>query len=102
MRELLSAEARTEKLAPLLGNGWTETADGSGLTKTFRFADFSHAFAYMVRVALEAEKLDHHPDWRNVWNRVEVTLTTHSSGGISDLDIRLATEMDRIAGQPLS
>lgn len=97
MREVLKGEDRTGKLAPLLAKGWKETADGLGLARTFRFADFSQAFAYMVRVALVAEKLDHHPDWRNVWNRVEVTLTTHSSGGISDLDIQLAAEMDRLA-----
>jgi len=98
MREVLEGEDRALKLAPLLAKGWTETRDGLGLAKAFRFPDFSQAFAYMVRVALVAEKLDHHPDWRNVWNRVEVTLTTHSSGGVSDLDVQLAAEMDRLAG----
>jgi 4a-hydroxytetrahydrobiopterin dehydratase len=68
------------------------------LHREFRFAGFSEAFGFMTRAALFAEKLDHHPDWTNVWNRVSVTLETHDSGGVTDLDFRLAAEMDRIAG----
>ena len=75
---------------------WTH-ANG-GLHREFRFADFSEAFGFMARAALIAEKIDHHPDWSNVWNRVSVSLQTHDAGGVTDLDFRLAAEMDRIAG----
>ena len=68
------------------------------LHREFRFAGFSEAFGFMARVALFAEKLDHHPDWTNVWNRVSVSLQTHDAGGVTDLDFRLAAEMDRVAG----
>jgi 4a-hydroxytetrahydrobiopterin dehydratase len=68
------------------------------LHREFRFADFSEAFGFMARVALVAEKLDHHPDWSNVFDRVVVSLHTHDAGGLTDLDFRLAAEMDRIAG----
>jgi 4a-hydroxytetrahydrobiopterin dehydratase len=68
------------------------------LHREFRFTDFSEAFGFMARVALVAEKLDHHPDWSNVFNRVVVSLHTHDAGGLTDLDFRLAEEMDRIAG----
>jgi 4a-hydroxytetrahydrobiopterin dehydratase len=76
--------------------GWTH-ADAR-LHREFRFAGFSEAFGFMARVALFAEKIDHHPEWTNVWNRVSVELQTHDAGGVTDLDFRLAAEMDRIAG----
>lgn len=75
--------------------GWSLREDGLALCKTFRFADFSEAFAFMTRVALEAEKADHHPEWFNVYNRVEVTLTTHDAGGISQRDVAMAGAMER-------
>jgi 4a-hydroxytetrahydrobiopterin dehydratase len=75
---------------------WTIKA--GKLHREFRFAGFSEAFGFMARAALAAEKLDHHPDWTNVWNRVDVSLDTHDAGGITELDFRLAAEMDRIAG----
>jgi 4a-hydroxytetrahydrobiopterin dehydratase len=75
---------------------WTHT-DGR-LCREFLFPTFSEAFGFMARAALAAEKLDHHPDWTNVWNRVAVSLQTHDAGGVTDLDFRLAAEMDRIAG----
>ena len=75
--------------------GWSR-ADAT-LSRTFEFADFGAAFAFMTRVALHAEKTDHHPDWRNVWRRVEVHLTTHDAGGITALDVALAKEMSRLA-----
>jgi 4a-hydroxytetrahydrobiopterin dehydratase len=75
---------------------WT-LLDGR-LHREFRFAGFSEAFGFMARAALAAEKLDHHPDWSNVYDRVVVTLSTHDAGGLTDLDFRLAEEMDRIAG----
>jgi 4a-hydroxytetrahydrobiopterin dehydratase len=78
--------------------GW-QLADGrDALQKTFRFKDFSEAFGFMARSALVAEKMDHHPEWSNVWNRVDVTLATHSAGGLTELDLKLAEAMDKIAG----
>lgn len=78
--------------------GWS-TADGDrdAITKTFRFKDFSAAFGWMSRMALAAEKLDHHPEWFNVYNRVEVVLTTHDAGGVTELDVTLAALMDAAA-----
>lgn len=74
--------------------GWS-VADGK-LRREFRFRDFSEAFGFMARAALVAEKMDHHPDWSNVWNRVTVELSTHDAGGITALDFELAAAMDRI------
>ena len=68
------------------------------IAKTFRFKDFNAAFGFMTRVAIRAEQLDHHPEWFNVYNRVEVMLTTHDADGVTDLDVTLATFMDEIAG----
>ena len=76
--------------------GWKRTK--GKLHRIFTFADFPEAFAFMTRAALAAEKLDHHPDWSNVWNKVTVDLSTHDAGGITELDFRLAAEMNRIAG----
>ena len=90
---LTDAEIRT-RLASL--SGW-ELAAGK-LRREFRFADFSEAFGFMARAALAAEKMDHHPDWSNVWNRVTVELSTHDAGGLTKLDFELAAAMDRIAG----
>ncbi|MEL6373807.1 MAG: 4a-hydroxytetrahydrobiopterin dehydratase [Pseudomonadota bacterium] len=78
--------------------GWTRREDGLAITKTFKFDDFNAAFGFMARAALMAEKMDHHPEWFNVYNRVEVTLTTHDAGGVSDLDLKLAKAMDAYAG----
>ena len=82
--------------------GWTRatglTNDGrAAITKSFKFADFSAAFGFMVRAALKAEQLDHHPEWFNVYNRVDVTLSTHDAGGLTPLDITLAAAMNTIA-----
>ena len=89
-------EAARQGLAQRLP-GWTPTEGRDALRKTFKFTDFNAAFGFMVRSALVAEKLDHHPEWTNVWNRVDVTVTTHSAGGLSELDVKLAEAMDRIA-----
>ncbi len=79
--------------------GWTEAAgDRDAITKTFKFKDFNAAFGFMTRVALMADKLDHHPEWFNVYNRVEVTLATHDADGVTDLDVQLARFMDEAAG----
>jgi 4a-hydroxytetrahydrobiopterin dehydratase len=78
--------------------GWAIAEGRDALQKTFKFADFNAAFGFMARAALVAEKMDHHPEWSNVWNRVDVTLSTHSAGGLTELDVTLAEAMDRIAG----
>jgi 4a-hydroxytetrahydrobiopterin dehydratase len=95
MAQKLSGEARAEALAKL--SGWREVKDRDAITKRFQFKDFNEAFGFMARAALMAEKLDHHPEWFNVYNRVEVTLSTHDAGGLTDLDIRLAEAMDKLA-----
>jgi 4a-hydroxytetrahydrobiopterin dehydratase len=77
-----------------------QTVDGrDALSRTFEFADFSAAFGFMSRVALAAEKLDHHPEWSNVWNRVEITLSSHDAGGLTERDIKLAKIIDKLAGE---
>mmetsp|Transcript_8533 Transcript_8533/g.14160 ORF Transcript_8533/g.14160 Transcript_8533/m.14160 type:complete len:136 (+) Transcript_8533:66-473(+) len=76
---------------------WIETGEGEAITKTFEFSDFSQAWSFMSRSALLAEKTDHHPEWFNVYNRVEVTLTTHDCGGVSEKDITMASKMDSYA-----
>ncbi len=79
--------------------GWTLRSDRKAIEKTFRFKTFNEAFGFMTRAALAAEKLNHHPEWFNVYNRVDVTLTTHDCNGLSEFDFRLARAMDRFAGQ---
>lgn len=78
--------------------GWSYDEAASAITKTFRFEDFSQAWAFMSRVALVAERMDHHPEWFNVYNRVDVKMTTHDAGGVTMLDIEMATTMDKFAG----
>ena len=95
MAERLSGAARTAALAELAG--WTEVKDRDAITRTFTFADFNEAFGFMTRVALAAEKADHHPEWRNVYKTVEVVLSTHDAGGLTTRDIALAKRMDAYA-----
>jgi len=78
-------------------NGWTLEDGGEALVRTFRFKDFSEAFAFLTRVALHAEKADHHPEFTSVWNRVDLRLTSHDSGGVTDRDRKLAEAISRIA-----
>ena len=78
-------------------NGWQIEDGGKAFVRTFRFKDFSEAFAFMARVALLAEKMDHHPEWCNVYNRVEVTLATHNAGGVTEKDLAMAKAMDAYA-----
>ena len=78
-------------------DGWTKSADEKALEKSFRFANFSEAFAFLTRVAMHAEKVDHHPEFTNVWNRVDFRLTTHDANGVTDRDLELAAAIDRMA-----
>jgi 4a-hydroxytetrahydrobiopterin dehydratase len=96
MPQKLAADARNSALAKLAG--WSDAAGRDAITKTFVFRDFNEAFGFMTRAALIAEKLDHHPEWFNVYKTVEVTLSTHDAGGVTELDIKLAQDMDRLAG----
>jgi 4a-hydroxytetrahydrobiopterin dehydratase len=96
MTEKLVGAARKTALAAL--PGWSEVTGRDAITKTFVFADFNEAFGFMTRVALIAEKLDHHPEWSNVYKTVTVTLSTHDAGGLTRRDIALAEAMDRLAG----
>ena len=89
-------EAARKGLAARLP-GWTMATGRDAIQRTFKFKDFSEAFGFMARAALVAEKMDHHPEWTNVWNRVDVTLSTHSAGGLTELDVKLAEAMDKIA-----
>ncbi len=93
--EKLTGEERQKALADL--KGWKEIADRDAIIKKFEFKDFNAAFGWMTRIAMVAEQMNHHPEWFNVWNRVEVTLSTHDAGGLTDLDIKLAKTMDRLA-----
>src|SRR3989440_5185415 len=99
-REKLSGDARKAALAKL--SGWNEVSGRDAIAKKFVFKDFNAAFGFMTRAALIAEKLDHHPEWFNVYKNVEVTLSTHDAGGVTELDVKLAQEMDRIAASSLS
>jgi 4a-hydroxytetrahydrobiopterin dehydratase len=77
---------------------WAPALDRDAIRREFKFANFSEAWGFMTRVALAAEKLDHHPDWSNVWNTVRIELSTHDVGGLSGNDVRLAQEIDKILG----
>ena len=88
MAQKLTAQARQSALAKL--SGWSEATGRDAITKTFTFKDFNEAFGFMARVALVAEKMDHHPEWSNVYKTVEVTLSTHDAGGLTDNDMKLA------------
>ena len=79
-------------------SGWAYDTDAKAITKTFTFKDFSEAWGFMNRAALLAEKMDHHPEWFNVYNRVEVKMTTHDAGGVTSWDFDMATAMDTFAG----
>ena len=97
MVQRLTAEARQSALKGLAG--WSEVKGREAIGKTFVFKDFNEAFGFMARVALVAEKHDHHPEWRNVYKTVEVVLATHDAGGVTALDVELAKTMNAIAKQ---
>jgi len=95
MPSKLTSEQRAT-LIPAL-HGWLAASGRDALYKQFVFQDFNTAFAFMTRVALKAEKMDHHPEWFNVWNKVEITLSTHDAGGLTTLDVELAQFIDAAA-----
>jgi 4a-hydroxytetrahydrobiopterin dehydratase len=97
MAERLSADARKAAVKAL--SGWSEVAGREAIARVFIFRNFNEAFGFMARVALVAEKNDHHPEWRNVYKTVEVVLATHDAGGVTERDIRLAEAMNAIARQ---
>lgn len=94
---ILSLNEREAALTALDGWRWDESR--AGIARGFRFGDFNEAFGFMTRVALLAENADHHPEWSNVWNKVEIFLTTHSEGGLTSKDVDLAKSIDRLAAQ---
>lgn len=92
MARKLSSKNLAQALKEL--KGWTQAPDRPAIRKTFKFKNFSEAWAFMSRCALLAEKMNHHPEWTNVYNRVDVTLTTHDSGGVTEKDIEMARRME--------
>lgn len=93
MAEKLTGEALTDALAKL--DGWAMVEGRDAIQKSFKFKNFNRAFGFMTQAAMMAERMDHHPEWFNVYNTVEVTLATHSADGVTELDLRLAGFMDR-------
>jgi 4a-hydroxytetrahydrobiopterin dehydratase len=99
MTEKLSETARDTTLQPLLDSGWSLDETRDAMKKSYKFSDFTEAFGFMTRAAIWAEKWNHHPEWFNVYNKVDVTLTTHDVGGLSSLDVKLARKFDLLAGE---
>lgn len=90
----MPVEERLKRLPKLTSNGWSFVENRDALTKTFQFKNFINAFGFMTKCAIYAEKIDHHPEWFNVYNRVDVTLSTHDCNGLSLLDFKMAKKMD--------
>lgn len=97
MSAKLLGDAREAALKSLRSSGWEAVEGRDAIRKDFKFRDFSEAWGFMSRVALEAQAADHHPEWFNVWNRVEITLSSHDAGGVTERDLSLAAAIDRIA-----
>ncbi|XP_050354045.1 pterin-4-alpha-carbinolamine dehydratase [Nymphalis io] len=95
MADKLNQDEREGLLQPLLKTGWKVQSDRDAIEKEFKFKDFNEAFGFMTRVALLAEKMDHHPEWFNVYNKLQVVLSSHDVNGLSKRDIRMATFMDK-------
>jgi 4a-hydroxytetrahydrobiopterin dehydratase len=93
----LTSEERATQVAQL--NGWQAVPGRDAIQREFRFADFNEAFGFMTRVAIKAQEMDHHPEWFNVYNKVEITLSTHEANGLTGRDIKLAQFIDGIAAQ---
>ncbi len=97
MVEKLTGKARQKAMGPL--KHWKKVQDRDAIQKAYKFTDFNEAFGFMARVAQQAEKTDHHPEWFNVYNQVLITLATHEAGGVTERDVALAKFIDRIAGK---
>ncbi len=97
MAEKLTGAALDEALRQL--DGWRRKSDPDAIQKSFQFKSFNQAFGFMTHCAMKAEKLDHHPEWFNVYNKVDVTLSTHDAGGLTDLDMQMACFMDNVAAR---
>jgi len=97
MASILDSAERSKALEEL--SGWADLSDRDAISRSFKFKNFNAAFGFMTCIALKAEKMDHHPEWDNVYNRVNITLTTHSAGGVTELDIELAAHIDTVARQ---
>ena len=95
MKKIL-IDKRQASLEPLLNTGWSYLSDRDAITKKFIFLNFVEAFGWMCQAAIESEKLNHHPEWFNIYKTVEVTLTTHEVNGLSDLDLTLASKLDNL------
>ncbi|XP_072929814.1 probable pterin-4-alpha-carbinolamine dehydratase [Epargyreus clarus] len=95
MADKLTSEERDGQLKPLLASGWKVQSNRDAIEKEFMFKNFNEAFGFMTRVALLAEKMDHHPEWFNVYNKLQVTLSSHDVNGLSKRDIKMATFMDK-------
>ncbi len=98
MTDKLTPDRRAEVLQELSETGWAAQSDRDAIHKQFKFKNFVEAMGFMTRAGIHAEKLNHHPEWSNVYSRVEVTLTTHDADGLSELDVKLAKIMDGLAG----
>lgn len=96
MAQKLSETERTDAINQL--SGWELVQGRDAITKSFKFKTFNQAFGFMTQVALIAEKLNHHPEWFNVYNRVDITLSTHDAGGLTELDIKLAEKINNVSG----
>jgi len=97
MAKKLEGGARADALGGLAG--WQEVDGRDAISRTFKFANFDEAFGWMTQVAKVAEEMNHHPEWFNVWSRVDVTLSTHDAGGLTELDVALAKRMDELAAR---
>lgn len=97
MAEILGGEARNAAMKEL--DAWTQTPGRDAISRSLEFQDFNEAFGFMSRVALYAEKINHHPEWKNVYRTVEITLSTHDAGGITELDVKLARFIDQITSK---
>ena len=93
----LDESERKQKLEPLFSSGWAMVDGRDAMKKDFKFKDFNEAFGFMTRIALKADKMDHHPEWCNVYNNVTITLSTHECQGLSNRDVTLATFIESIA-----
>lgn len=96
MASKLTESERSEKLTPLFSNGWSLVEKRDAIYKEFLFKDFNQAFGFMSRIALLAEKMDHHPEWFNVYNKVQITLSSHDVSGLSGRDVKLANFMEQV------